>query len=192
MSPTHHRPEDFSHQRVAPEEWIRPPRTRGVPFGAGDAAAHCHTDSGFITVIYADQQGYKILDGDRWRPVNVPPRHFAVNLGDAAETRTKHLPRPAGAVIHRVPPRPAPTADGGRRTADGGRRTADGGRRTATAPTSSTPPACTETDSPHRLPDQWQAQGDPGGLRHGVAAVAVATAELCASADQWIEAKRRV
>ncbi|MFJ6787685.1 2OG-Fe(II) oxygenase family protein [Streptomyces angustmyceticus] len=73
-----------------------------------------HTDSGFITVIYADQQGYEILDGDRWRPVEVPPRHFVVNLGDAAEILTTHLPRPAGAVIHRVPPRSAPAAGGDR------------------------------------------------------------------------------
>lgn len=61
-----------------------------------------HTDSGFITVIYADQSGYEIFHNGKWIPVKFEPNRFVVNLGDAYQILTRHLVRPGRAVLHRV------------------------------------------------------------------------------------------
>jgi len=61
-----------------------------------------HTDSGFITTIYADQPGFEAFDGDTWRPVREQPGHFIVNTGDAFDVLTRHLRRPVRGVLHRV------------------------------------------------------------------------------------------
>lgn len=61
-----------------------------------------HTDSGFITVIYADQPGFEIYKDGLWAPIENKPGYFVVNLGDAFEVLTKNLPKPGTAVMHRV------------------------------------------------------------------------------------------
>lgn len=72
-----------------------------------------HTDSGFITVIAADQPGFEICHQGLWRAVPLEPDCFIVNLGDAYQILTAHLPLPGRAVLHRViETEPAPgTAD---------------------------------------------------------------------------------
>ena len=61
-----------------------------------------HTDSGFITVIAADQPGFEICHQGLWRAVPLEPDCFIVNLGDAYQILTAHLPLPGRAVLHRV------------------------------------------------------------------------------------------
>lgn len=61
-----------------------------------------HTDSGFITVIYADQPGFEIYVDGEWYPVRERPGYFIVNTGDAFEVLTRNLPGAVGAVLHRV------------------------------------------------------------------------------------------
>lgn len=74
-----------------------------------------HTDSGFITVLYADQEGLEIRTEDgRWIPAEVQTNHFIVNLGDGLEILTRNLARPITAVVHRVPESPADRPDGDR------------------------------------------------------------------------------
>jgi hypothetical protein len=70
-----------------------------------------HTDSGFITIIYADQPGLEFLIDDEWVPVAFDTGNFIVNLGDSLEILTKNLPLPVGAVMHRVPELPADRGD---------------------------------------------------------------------------------
>jgi isopenicillin N synthase-like dioxygenase len=65
-----------------------------------------HTDSGFITVLFADQPGLEILQDGHWQPVEVQNSYFIVNLGDCLEILSKNLPHPMKAVIHRVPESP--------------------------------------------------------------------------------------
>lgn len=70
-----------------------------------------HTDSGFITVIAADQTGFEIFHQGLWRPIPLEPGCFIVNLGDAFQILTAHLPLPGQAVLHRVI-ETQPAADG--------------------------------------------------------------------------------
>lgn len=62
-----------------------------------------HTDSGFITLLYADQPGLEVFYEGDWLPVEVQAEHLIVNLGDCLEILTRNLPRPITAVVHRVP-----------------------------------------------------------------------------------------
>ena len=61
-----------------------------------------HTDSGFITVIAADQPGFEIYHQGMWQAVPLEPGCFIVNLGDAYQILTAHLRLPGRAVLHRV------------------------------------------------------------------------------------------
>ena len=61
-----------------------------------------HTDSGFITVIAADQPGFEICHQGRWHAVAQEPGCFIVNLGDAFEILTTSQNVPCRAVLHRV------------------------------------------------------------------------------------------
>lgn len=63
-----------------------------------------HTDSGFITVISADRDGFEVFLNGVWRPIRNEPGYFVVNLGDAFEILTAGLPCPGKAVLHRVLP----------------------------------------------------------------------------------------
>jgi|GEM_PF-915809 len=61
-----------------------------------------HTDTGFVTVLYADRPGLEVgLDGE-WRPIAVEPEYFIVNFGAALETLTRNKLIPARAALHRV------------------------------------------------------------------------------------------
>ncbi|MGJ5833730.1 2OG-Fe(II) oxygenase family protein [Streptomyces ossamyceticus] len=62
-----------------------------------------HTDSGFITLIYADRGGLEVLHNGQWRRVRYRPDCFTVNFGAAAGILTDRLPSPMTAVIHQVP-----------------------------------------------------------------------------------------
>lgn len=73
-----------------------------------------HTDSGFITLLYADKPGLEILEGSEWLPVDVQQNDFIVNLGDCLEILASNLPRPMTAVVHRVPESPAQPGDNDR------------------------------------------------------------------------------
>ncbi|MGP3999532.1 2OG-Fe(II) oxygenase family protein [Streptomyces sp. 8N706] len=81
---------------------------------SGRAGIVHHTDSGFITVLYADQSGLEVLTDGEWRPLEVKEAHFIVNMGDAVEILTRNLPRPVTAVVHRVPESAADRPDGDR------------------------------------------------------------------------------
>ncbi|MDH6575309.1 2OG-Fe(II) oxygenase family protein [Kitasatospora sp. MAP5-34] len=62
-----------------------------------------HTDSGFITVLYADQPGLELRHEGEWIPIDVDRSNFIVNLGDCLEVLTKHCAQPITAVVHQVP-----------------------------------------------------------------------------------------
>ncbi|WP_441249581.1 2OG-Fe(II) oxygenase family protein [Kitasatospora sp. McL0602] len=62
-----------------------------------------HTDSGFITLLHADQPGLEMRHEGAWVPIEVQSQDFIVNLGDCLEVLAKHLPQPITAVVHRVP-----------------------------------------------------------------------------------------
>ena len=62
-----------------------------------------HTDSGFITTIYTDEEGYEVFYQEEWRSVPHLDNYYVVNLGDAFGILTKNLPIPGTAVLHRVP-----------------------------------------------------------------------------------------
>ena len=65
-----------------------------------------HTDSGFITVIYTDQDGYEVYHENQWCPVKRKDGFFVVNLGDAFDILTRHARYHGCAVLHRVSERP--------------------------------------------------------------------------------------
>lgn len=62
-----------------------------------------HTDSGFITLIYADRGGLEVLYNGEWHKVRYRPDCFMVNFGATAGILTDKLPNPMTAVIHQVP-----------------------------------------------------------------------------------------
>ncbi|WOX15318.1 2OG-Fe(II) oxygenase family protein [Streptomyces sp. N50] len=99
---------------IAPDLWNRV--TAGTVDGRGThwfAASHyrpereqpgCapHQDTGFVTVLYIDQEGLEARVGDEWVSVDPVPGHFLVNFGAAFELLTSELPRPVTAVLHQV------------------------------------------------------------------------------------------
>lgn len=77
---------------------------------SGRSGIFDHTDSGFITLIYADGPGLEIFDS-RWRPAQYRSDCFTVNFGATIGVLTEHLVRPVTAVLHRVPELPDLGAD---------------------------------------------------------------------------------
>ncbi|MGP3999535.1 2OG-Fe(II) oxygenase family protein [Streptomyces sp. 8N706] len=61
-----------------------------------------HQDTGFVTILYIEQEGLEALVGEEWMSVNPVPGHFVVNFGGALEMLTRPLARPVRAILHRV------------------------------------------------------------------------------------------
>lgn len=61
-----------------------------------------HTDTGFVTVLYADRPGLEVGIDGAWTPLECRPHAFVVNFGVALETLTRRMPNPACAALHRV------------------------------------------------------------------------------------------
>ncbi|WP_372424368.1 2OG-Fe(II) oxygenase family protein [Salinarimonas chemoclinalis] len=70
-----------------------------------------HTDTGFVTVLYADRPGLEVGIDGHWTPLECRPRSFVVNFGVALETLSRHMSTPACAALHRVATT-TPTLDG--------------------------------------------------------------------------------
>lgn len=61
-----------------------------------------HKDTGFVTILYIDQEGLEAeVEGD-WLSIDPAPGYFVVNYGGAFELLTSGLPRPVRAIHHRV------------------------------------------------------------------------------------------
>lgn len=62
-----------------------------------------HKDTGFVTVLYIEQDGLEVRSGDgAWVPLAAVPGYFVINFGGAFEYLTQHLERPVSAILHRV------------------------------------------------------------------------------------------
>lgn len=61
-----------------------------------------HKDTGFITVLYIDQDGLQAHIEDTW--VNITPLqgYFVINFGASLEILTQNLKYPIKAILHRV------------------------------------------------------------------------------------------
>jgi hypothetical protein len=61
-----------------------------------------HKDTGFVTVLYTEQDGLEALAEDGWRSINAEAGYFIINFGGAFELLTESLTRPVQAILHRV------------------------------------------------------------------------------------------
>ncbi|EWC64440.1 hypothetical protein UO65_0047 [Actinokineospora spheciospongiae] len=61
-----------------------------------------HKDTGFVTLLYNEQDGLEAFSGGRWSPVPPVSGHFIVNFGGSFELLTEDLARSVHAVLHRV------------------------------------------------------------------------------------------
>ncbi|WP_372424370.1 2OG-Fe(II) oxygenase family protein [Salinarimonas chemoclinalis] len=71
-----------------------------------------HKDTGYVTVLYFDQEGLEARRDGAWRRIDPEPGYFLVNFGGALELLTRRLERPVEALLHRVAERrPDPGAE---------------------------------------------------------------------------------
>lgn len=61
-----------------------------------------HKDTGYVTVLYFDQEGLEAWREGAWRRIDPEPGYFLVNFGGALELLTRRLERPVEALLHRV------------------------------------------------------------------------------------------
>lgn len=61
-----------------------------------------HKDTGFVTVLYIEQEGLEAAAGSSWASIDPVPGYFVVNFGGAFELLTAELTRTVKAVLHRV------------------------------------------------------------------------------------------
>lgn len=61
-----------------------------------------HKDTGYVTVLYFDQEGLEAWRDGAWRRIDPEPGYFLVNFGGALELLTRRLERPVEALLHRV------------------------------------------------------------------------------------------
>lgn len=61
-----------------------------------------HKDTGFITVLYIEEDGLEASVGGRWVPVPAVPGYFIINFGASFEILTRRSARPVRAILHRV------------------------------------------------------------------------------------------
>jgi hypothetical protein len=61
-----------------------------------------HKDTGFVTVLYLEQEGLEAAIGSDWVSIEPVPGYFVVNFGGAFELLTAALPQPVRAIAHRV------------------------------------------------------------------------------------------
>lgn len=67
-----------------------------------------HKDTGFVTVLYIDQEGLEALVDGRWIAIDPSPGCFVINFGASLEILTEESKIPVQAILHRVrriPPR---------------------------------------------------------------------------------------
>jgi len=72
-----------------------------------------HKDTGFVTVLYAEQDGLEVLIDDCWVPIFTNPGCFIINFGVSLEILTSTSCRPVHAILHRVR-RTIPSVNGDR------------------------------------------------------------------------------
>jgi len=61
-----------------------------------------HKDTGFVTVLYIEDEGLETwCDGD-WTSIDPLPGHLVINFGGALEILTRHMRTPVRAIFHRV------------------------------------------------------------------------------------------
>lgn len=61
-----------------------------------------HKDTGFVTVLYIQQEGLEVRVDGGWAPIEPVPGYFVVNFGAAFELLTRPLATPVQAILHRV------------------------------------------------------------------------------------------
>jgi hypothetical protein len=61
-----------------------------------------HKDTGFVTILYIEQDGLEAWVGERWTSIAPLPGHFVVNFGGSLELLTAALEEPVKAILHRV------------------------------------------------------------------------------------------
>lgn len=61
-----------------------------------------HKDTGFVTVLYIEQDGLEVRVDGGWTPIAPVPGYFVVNFGAAFELLTQPLATPVRAILHRV------------------------------------------------------------------------------------------
>lgn len=61
-----------------------------------------HKDTGFVTVLYIEQEGLEADVDGSWVSIDPVPGHFVVNFGGSFELLTATSDRPVRAVLHRV------------------------------------------------------------------------------------------
>ncbi|MDH6575312.1 2OG-Fe(II) oxygenase family protein [Kitasatospora sp. MAP5-34] len=61
-----------------------------------------HQDTGFVTLLYIEQDGLEShIDGE-WTPIDPAPGYFVINFGGAFEVLTEPLAPRVRAILHRV------------------------------------------------------------------------------------------
>ena len=61
-----------------------------------------HKDTGYVTVLYIDQEGLEAYINERWMPINPKKGYFIINFGASLELLTEQLSTPIHAIYHRV------------------------------------------------------------------------------------------
>ncbi|MEU9608438.1 2OG-Fe(II) oxygenase family protein [Streptomyces sp. NPDC048057] len=61
-----------------------------------------HRDTGYVTVLHAQQPGLEVRSDGAWIPVDPVPGHFLVNFGQSFAILTERLPLRTTAALHRV------------------------------------------------------------------------------------------
>lgn len=61
-----------------------------------------HRDTGFVTILYIDQEGLEASIDGEWVSVDPVPGHFIVNFGGSLEILTDATHTPVRAILHRV------------------------------------------------------------------------------------------
>lgn len=61
-----------------------------------------HKDTGFITILYIEQEGLEAFIDNKWCSINPVPGYFIINFGASFETLTAASSYPVKAILHRV------------------------------------------------------------------------------------------
>jgi len=61
-----------------------------------------HKDTGFVTILYIEQEGLEAAVDGGWVSLDPRPGFFVVNFGGSFELLTRPLDRPVKAILHRV------------------------------------------------------------------------------------------
>lgn len=61
-----------------------------------------HKDTGFVTILYIEQEGLEAAVDGGWASIDPEPGCFVVNFGGSFELLTEPLDRPVKAILHRV------------------------------------------------------------------------------------------